>query len=54
MCKSILNWEDKVFWDSSLRFIVRQLDLYIEHNKVKKSNDNSEVKEYKIIQYDDW
>ncbi len=30
VARSILNWDDETFWDTSLRFLFKQLDLHLE------------------------
>ena len=41
LAKSALKWNDEDFWDSSPRFLFKQMDLYAKYNKpsdeVKKS-----------------
>ena len=39
-----LKWEDETFWDSSLSFLVKQLDI---HNKMHNKEENDKPKKLK-------
>ena len=46
LAKTALKWGDEEFWDSSPRFLFKQMDLYAKYNKTdskdnKKSNMNN-------------
>ncbi|MEN8079185.1 hypothetical protein ABFP60_19670 [Clostridioides difficile] len=53
MARTILKWSDADFWDSSLRFLYKQLDIYEESNKPKKEKNTIVTKEdskkYKVL-----
>ena len=63
MCRSLLHLENDYIYNSSLRFLFKQLDLYVEHNKIKdisksknidkNTNKNSERIKYKILSDED-
>ncbi|MGL4617099.1 MAG: hypothetical protein ACRCUM_02575 [Mycoplasmoidaceae bacterium] len=59
MSKTILKWNDSDFWDSSPRFLFKQFDLFVEHNKKyiknNKVNNNSEEverKKFKVLDFE--
>ena len=50
LAKSALKWDDEDFWDSSPRFLFKQMDLYTKYNKrdehkssVKNNDKNAGV-----------
>ncbi len=53
LARTILKWSDADFWDSSLRFLYKQLDIYEESNKPKKEKNTiatkEESKKYKVL-----
>lgn len=54
----MVGLSDEVFWDSSLRFICKQLDLYVEQNEKTNNKANNtkydDTETYKIKHLDDW
>lgn len=58
MGRSLLNMNNEELYESSLRFIFKQLDLYVEANKEAnkrskdkgyKNNNNSEETKLKVL-----
>lgn len=45
MCRSLLKMSNEEIYESSLRFIFKQIDIHVEVNK--EANKNSKVKGYK-------
>lgn len=44
LAKSALKWNDEDFWDSSPRFLFKQMDLYAKYNKPNEEVSKSTVK----------
>lgn len=44
MATYFLKWEDETFWDSSLSFLAKQLDI---HNKIHNKEQKDKPKELK-------
>ena len=49
LARTCLKWNDDEFWDSSPRFLFKQLDLYTKHNKPKGRKGNVEEKTTKVV-----
>ena len=56
--RNCLNWNDDEFWDSSPKFLFKQLDLYTKFNSEKPPKEKGnkgdtkttkEVKKYKVL-----
>lgn len=41
LAKAALKWNDEDFWDSSPRFLFKQMDLYSMYNKQDNKANNS-------------
>lgn len=36
LARTVLKWDDETFWESSPRFLFKQLDLFSQYNKPNK------------------